>query len=899
MNNKQLYLIDGHALIYRAYFALIRTPLTNAQGLPTSAVMGFANYLIKLLADYSCPYIAVVMDSPSPTFRHKMFDQYKANREAMPDDMRVQMPYIDRLIEAMNMVKLQRDGLEADDIIAWCTQQAVAQGFDVSLVTRDKDLMQLIGPHVRMLAPETGGKMEVFGSKDVQLKMGVLPEQIRDMLALTGDASDNIPGVPGVGPKTAQKILEKAGSLENLLANPACVDNPKLQAKIETNRDVLILSRELATLHADIDDMGITVESLASKPVHAEACIELFKELDFHALLKHPLFDTAKNIDYTTHIPVSLDDVRELTEKIHRAGSVSIDTETTSLVPHQADLVGISMSIDGNDAWYIPVGHTTESFGSGYANLSLHNVLDILRPILESPDIAKSGQNLKYDYQIFKRYNIKLAGIAFDAMIAAYLVDPGTRRYGLEALAHQWLGASTIPIEQLIGKGKGQINFADVSITDAARYSCEDAILPLRLKHLLESVLTERSQMNLFKDIEIPLVTVLAELEWQGVCIDTGLLQQLSADYTARLAAISADIFKLAGTEFNINSPKQVSEILFTRLGLPHSKKRKTGMSTDVDALEKLANKHPIVPKLLEYRELQKLLSTYIDAFSGQMLPETGRLHTSFNQTVTATGRLSSTNPNLQNIPVRTEAGKKIREAFIAPPGYVIVSADYSQIELRLLAHVSKDSLLVQAFLDDRDIHTQTASALYGIFPEMVTTEMRRNAKAINFGLIYGMGPINLSRQIGVSFAEAQEFIDTYFRQFPSIEAFMAGNIEMARQKGYAETLLGRRRYLPEINADNRQIRESAERIALNTPLQGSAADIIKIAMVTIHRDLPKFYPDVAMLLQVHDELVFQVPERMAGDFKLWVADRMSTAYILDVPLKVDAGIGKNWSDAH
>jgi DNA polymerase-1 len=466
-------------------------------------------------------------------------------------------------------------------------------------------------------------------------------------------------------------------------------------------------------------------------------------------------------------------------------------------------------------------------------------------------------------------------------------------------LAEQWLEATTIPIEQLIGKGKSQILFSEVSIGEAARYSCEDAVLPIKLKGLMEAVLTERNQMNLFLDIELPLIPVLAEMEWQGVCIDTRLLQELSVDYTARLAAISSELFRFAGSEFNVNSPKQVSEVLFTRLGLPHSKKRKTGMATDVDTLEKLSGAHPIVPKLLEYRELQKLLSTYIDAFAEQILPKTGRLHTSFNQTVAATGRLSSTNPNLQNIPIRTDAGRRIREAFIAPPQYNIVAADYSQIELRLLAHTSKDALLIQAFLDDRDIHTQTASAIYGVFPEMVTPEMRRNAKAINFGLIYGMGPINLSRQIGVSFSAAQEFIDTYFRQFPSIEAYMSGNIDKARKNGYAETLMGRRRYLPEISADNRQIREGAERIALNMPLQGSAADIIKLAMVKIHAELPVNYPDVAMLLQVHDELVFQVPETQTANFMPWVTAMMSTAFLLDVPLKVDVGMGKNWSLAH
>ncbi|HEX7511514.1 MAG TPA: DNA polymerase I, partial [Chitinivibrionales bacterium] len=525
--------------------------------------------------------------------------------------------------------------------------------------------------------------------------------------------------------------------------------------------------------------------------------------------------------------------------------------------------------------------------------------LTALKDILESEQIAKIGQNLKYDYQVFKNHGLTLRGISFDTMVAAYVIDPGIRRYGLDALAQQWLGVATIPIESLIGKGKSQKSFAQTAIAEAARYSGEDAVAPLHLKSIFEPILAQRSQESLFRDVEVPLVRVLADMEWQGIRIDTDLLARLSKDLTAKLDQISKDIYGLAGAEFNLNSPKQIGDILFVTLGLPKSKKTKTGLSTDVDALEKLSGLHPIIPKLLEYREAQKLLSTYIDAFPEQILPESRRLHTSFNQTITATGRLSSTGPNLQNIPIRTEAGRKIREAFIAPPQYLIVAADYSQIELRVLAHLSKDGFLVEAFLSDRDIHAQTASAIYGVFPEMVTEEMRRSAKTINFGLMYGMGPINLSRQLNISFREAQSFIDAYFKQFPSIEAFMKGCIDKARIAGYSETILGRRRYLPELTSENRQVREAAERTALNTPIQGSAADIIKIAMVRIHRELPDRFPGAKMLLQVHDELVFEVPQSQADEFKLWAQAMMSGAYALDVPLKVDAGVGINWSEAH
>jgi len=892
---KELYLIDGHALAYRAYYALLKTPLTNSQGQSTGAVLGFANYLLRLIEEFKCPYIAVAMDSRAPTFRHEMYDKYKANRVEMPDDLKSQIPLIDRLIEAFNIVKLQKDGMEADDIIAHCTGRAVALGFNVSLVTKDKDLMQLIGPQVRMLAPESGGQLDVFGPEEVKKKMGVFPEQIRDLLALMGDSSDNIPGVPGVGPKTAQKILEKAGTLDILLENPSCVDNPKLEAKIRENRKLLLVSKKLVTLNTDI---GFTVdlETLKANPVDSDACAMLFKELDFHSLLKNPLFATKKSLEYTVKVPITLDDVRALAQSISDRGFVSIDTETTSTAPRQALLVGISLAIDKDQAFYIPVGHESEGETN---NLPLGETLTILKEIIESPRIFKIGQNLKYDYQVFKNHGLTMGGIAFDTMVAAYIIDPGIRRYGLEALAQQWLGVATISIESLIGKGKTQKSFAQVPINEAARYSGEDAVLPLHLKGIFEPLLSQRDQLGLFNDVEMPLVRVLAEMEWQGIRIDTELLKRLSKEYSANLEAISKDIYDLAGSSFNLNSPKQISEVLFVKLGLPKSKKIKTGLSTDVDALEKLASLHPIVPKLLEYREVQKLLSTYIDAFPGQILPESQRLHTSFNQTVTATGRLSSAGPNLQNIPIRTEAGRKIREAFIAPPHYAIVAADYSQIELRVLAHVSKDRFLIEAFLEDKDIHTQTASAIYGVFPELVTPEMRRSAKTINFGLMYGMGPINLSRQLSISFREAQSFIDAYFKQFPSIEAFMKGCIEKARGLGFSETILGRRRYLPELSSENRQVREAAERTALNTPIQGSAADIIKMAMVRIQRELPENFPHVKMLLQVHDELVFEAPEKIADDFKRWLLIKMAGAYALDVPLKVDAGVGVNWSEAH
>jgi DNA polymerase-1 len=894
MADKKLFLIDGHAIAYRAYYAFMKTPLTNASGQPTGAVFGFAHYLLRLLQEYKCPYIAVVFDSSEPTFRHEMYKEYKANRIAMPDDLRSQFPLIMKMVDLFPMVRIQQPGLEADDILAHLTQKATAQGFEVFLVTRDKDLMQLVNYRVRMLSFENSGDIVVYDAAAVKEKMGVPPAQIRDLLALMGDASDNIPGVAGVGPKTARNILEKTGTIEKLLENPASLGNPKLTAKIIEHTEDLLLSQKLATLNFDVD-FDLDIESLLLKPVNKQDCAAFFKEMEFNSLLKNPMFALDKKLEFSVTVPKSIDDVIAFTKKIIAAKIVAVDTETTSLVPHQANIVGISLAVNAQDAMYIPVAHKNGSD----ENLPLDKVLECLRPILESADIAKIGQNLKYDYQVFKNSGVTLKGLTFDAMVAGYVIDPGSRNFSLDGMAAQWIGVNTTPIQSLIGKGKNQKCFDEVPVVDAAYYSGEDVVLPFLLMEIFLPILAERNQSELFATIEMPLVSVLAEMEWAGIMLDTALLARMSGDFTQKLSAISNEIYALAGEELNLNSPKQISDILFVKLQLPKSKKTKTGLSTDVDALEKLQGTHPIIRKILDYREVQKLLSTYIDALGPQVLPETSRLHTSFNQTVTATGRLSSTGPNLQNIPVRTDAGKAIRQAFIAPPDYCIVSADYSQIELRILAHVSNDSFMVQSFLDDKDIHTQTASAVNGVFAEMVTPEMRRAAKTINFGLMYGMGPINLSRQLGISFHEAQHFIDAYFAQFPTIKKYMAQTIDKTKTCGFAETLLGRRRYLPDINSQNRQVREAAERTAINTPIQGTAADIIKIAMNRISKEAAQSGFRFTMLLQVHDELVFEVHKDDAEKFTYWACDLMSQAYTLVVPLKVDAKIGLNWSEAH
>lgn len=892
-SDKHLYLIDGYGLAYRAYFAMIRNPLTNSKGLPTSAVFGFTNYLLRILQDDQCTYCAVVFDSPKPSFRKQLYSEYKANRAKMPEDLSIQIPYLYKMVECLNVPSIVKDGYEADDILASITRRAEREGFLVSLITKDKDLMQLVSEKVQILAPETGGTFTKMGPKEVNEKMGVPPERIGDLLALMGDSSDNIPGIPGIGPKTALKILQKAETVENLIKDLSVIDNAKLRTKIETNIDSLHLSTKLVTLCCDSCD-DIDLSTLKRENVRVESCIQLFQEMEFNSFLKNPLFDTTKKTDCAVHVIDSLSTLAALVEKIEEVGIVSIDTETTSLQPRGADIVGISIAVTDTQAWYVPLGHHDGN------TVPLDKALSLLKPMIESETVKKIGQNLKYDYQVFKNYSIIMRGIYFDTLVAAYLIDPGRRQYSLDALAAQWLNIRTIPIESLIGKkGVNQKSFAEVSVDDAATYAGEDAVIPLQLMKLLLPILQERDLVTLFEKIEMPLITVLAEMEWYGILVDGKLLKELSLEYGEQLTKISNEVYALAGEEFNLNSPKQISEIFFNKLGLPKSKRTKTGLSTDVNALEKLSIQYPIARKLLDYREVQKLLSTYIDSLPNQVHSRTGRVHTSFNQTITATGRLSSNDPNLQNIPIRTENGKRIREAFIAPENSLLVCADYSQIELRILAHLSGDTHLIEAFQNDQDIHTQTASAVYGVFPELVTSEMRRTAKTINFGLMYGMGPINLSRQLGISFREAESFIAIYFKQFPTIQRFMNECIEKARTNGYSETLMGRRRYLPDITAENRRVREAAERTAINTPVQGTAADIIKIAMITIDEHIKSAFPEAVMLLQVHDELVFEVPRNSVTAFKQWVAEKMNNAYPLSVPLKVDVGEGENWCTAH
>ncbi|MCL2219189.1 MAG: DNA polymerase I [Chitinispirillia bacterium] len=905
MDEKKLYLIDGYAFAYRAYYALIRSPLVNSKGFPTGAVYGFANYLLRLLDAYSCPYLAVAMDSRTPTFRHRAYEPYKANREAMPDDLKLQMPVIGELLDAFNIPVVRQDGFEADDVIATLTRRAVSDGFDVFLVTKDKDLMQLVGKNVRMLAPESAGVFNIMGPSEVSEKMGVRPDQILDYLSMVGDASDNIPGVPGIGPKNAVKILETL-TVDRIIEDPSLLESPKMVSRFTEFREQLILSKKLATLRFDVElDFGM--DHLAYRPVDMPRSHKLLKELEFTSMLKHPLLGGGVKFEPAVQSVDNLGQLRGIVNKIKEIGEVAIDMAADGALSRAAVLTGITLAVGPSEAFHVPLGGgedinnsdngfiDNDLFGSsgeaGLGGTDRAEALKILAEVIESEQVKKIGHDLKFCTQVLRCEGLVLQGVTFDTLLAAYTVDPGKRQNELSDLVRDYLG---LDIKAVKGGRRGQ----PVPGVPSSNEYAACAILLLRDK--FQPLIDEKNCRNLFNDIELPLSPVLVDMEWDGVLVDTELLSSLSREYGDELARITGEIYALAGgEEFNLNSPKQVAAVLFDKLGLHAGKGTKSGSkSTSVDVLEKLADDHPIAGKILEYREKQKLLSTYVDALLHQILPGTGRVHTSFNQAVTATGRLSSTNPNLQNIPIRTESGRKIREAFIAPPGCVVVSADYSQIELRILAHLSSDSVLVQAFIDDRDIHTQTAASVYNMFPEMVTPEMRRAAKTINFGLMYGMGPINLSKQLGVSFADAKRFIEAYFDQFPSIRKYIDSSMQSAHDLGYAETLLGRKRYLPEINSSNRMIREAAERTAINTPVQGTAADIIKIAMIRVHGKMGQ-WPGAKMLLQVHDELVFEVPEGIAVDFARWVSGEMGSAYQLKVPLKVEAGVGRHWGAAH
>jgi DNA polymerase I len=885
-NREEIYLIDGSAYIHRAYHAM--GGLSNSKGFPTGAVFGFTNMIVKTMRERKPNRIAVVFDAPGKTFRHDQYPDYKANRPSMPDDLRLQIPKIHEIVAAYNLPSLALNGYEADDIIATLTHQARQKGWSTIIVSGDKDLTQLVGPDVLMWDPQ---RDVLYDSRAVEEKFGVPPEKILDLMALMGDSSDNIPGIPGVGQKTASNLLQQFGSLDGIIENVDKISRKKLQEAIGTNRDQAFLSKKLASLCFEAP-LDIEIDALVPGANNVDELRKIFKELEFKKLLTE--LPPSRNLDFSGYTTV-LDKEALLSwrHKMLEAGRFAVDLETTSQEPVRADLVGISLAAEPGRACYIPVGHSTGT------QLLKSDVLTALKPLLEDQTLAKIGQNIKYDMIVLKKEGVEIRGISFDTMLASYILDPSRRGHSLDDLAEIFLEHRTIHIRDLIGTGKNQISFAGVPVPEASVYACEDADVTIRVANILAPRVQAEGLDSLLRDIELPLIPVLCDMELAGVRIDSDYLRQLSAEFGEILKKREIEIFALAGEVFNINSPKQLGEILFEKLGMKPVRKSKSGPSTALDVLEELAFQHDLPRKILDYRSIFKLKSTYADSLTNLVNPVTGRIHTSYNQAVAATGRLSSSDPNLQNIPIRSSEGRKIRRAFIPDEGHSFVAADYSQIELRIMAHLSGDERLSQAFATGEDVHSITAASIFDCALELITPDMRRKAKEINFGIIYGMGPFKLSNQIGVTMKEAKKYLEDYYDTYAGVKRYMEELPEKAATVGFVTTILGRKRFLPDLNNPNRVAQQAAKRMAINTSIQGSAADIMKLAMIRTHQSLKAGNPPARMILQVHDELILEVADRYAEDAALLLKKEMEEVYRLSVPLVVDAAIGKNWDEAH
>ncbi len=910
MKDKKLFLIDGTAFIYRAYYAIRQ--LSNSKGEPTNAIYGFVVSLRKLMQQFKPDYLAICFDRREKTFRHDRYKEYKAHRKPMPDDLGEQVEPIKEFCRISGYKLFEKAGYEADDLLGTLAKKGEKDKLEVYVVTGDKDAFQLVTDRIKIINPNKDNK--VFGVEEVKEKFeGLGPEQIVDLMAMMGDASDNIPGISGVGEKTALRLMHDFGSIENLINNAAKIHSKPLQEKIKTHAEDARLSRELATINTDVP-MDIKWEDLKFGGADPEKLAAFFQRYEFRGLLKE-----VGAVPAAAAINISAEAITKsgtpgngekeerhygliLTQKdfdkflieVKKAGAFSFDTETTSVEPVQAKLVGMSFAWKPHHAYYVPV-----KVGPQGAGLDAAEVLEALRPILEDPKCKKFGQNIKYDWIVMKRHGVQVRGYAFDTMIASYLVNPIRLNHNLDDISFDYLGVQKITTESLIGKGQKQISMMDVPVEKVSEYACEDADCVNRLVPLLSDKLKEAKLTKLFDELEMPLAEVLAKMEINGVSLDTELLNELSKETAKDLEKLTKDICKEAGEEFNINSTKQLGEILFVKLGLPVVKRTKTGYSTDVSVLEKLAENYELPKKILEYREKSKLKSTYLDALPEIMNRETGLVHTSYNQTTTATGRLSSSDPNLQNIPIRTEEGRKVRKAFVPRPdkkgARKILSADYSQIELRILAHFSGDKNLTDAFEHDRDVHKFTATLLYGVSEKDVTRDMRNVAKVINFSVIYGKTAFGLSKELGISVSEADGFITSYFNRYKAVKEYLESQKELARKQGYLETFLGRRSYFPDIHSKNAQFRQFAERAAINAPLQGSAADLIKLAMLKIQDRLEREKFETLMIMQVHDELVFDMPVREAKEMEPLVRGEMESAHRFRVPLKVDIFTGDSW----
>ena len=901
MTQKRLFIIDGMALIYRSHFAMIKNPLTTKNGQHTSAIYGLANSIFKIVKEEKPDFLAVAMDCREPTFRHKMYDLYKANREAMPEELVSQLSHIDEMIKNMNIPIIRKPGYEADDIMGTLAKHATQQEIHTYLVSGDKDLMQVVSDSVKLYTPGSRFKpTTVYGPKEVEEKWGVTPDKMIEFLSLLGDSSDNIPGVDGVGKKTAAKLLMEYGNTENILKNIDSIKNKRVREGLSNGGDKLDLAIKLVSLDNDVE-LDLEIKDLIKCDMDSNNLKTFFNDMEIHSLSNQleslGSKDSKQTIkskkDYRTIL--SKTQLEDLIQKLLNSNLISIDIETSKLDPIEADIVGLSISIKPNQGYYIPIIFPTQESNDDY-NLDLVTVLNLLKRVLEDDKIKKCGQNLKYDSLILKRHGIDLNGIQFDSMIAEHVLHPEKNSYKLDNLSIEYFGYEMQPIEDLIGKGKEQISMSDVPLKDISFYAIEDADIALQLTKELKPLIEKNKLKDPYYDIEIPLIPILVEMENTGAYVDREILDNLSVEVDEKIEKLKTEIFSISNTEFNINSPKQLAVVLFDELKLKQIKKR----STSIEVLEELKFHHPLPELILEYRPLSKLSSTYIKALPEHINTRTGRVHTSFNQTIAATGRLSSTKPNFQNIPIRTDIGKQIRKAIRAQnEDSVILSADYSQIELRIMAHYSKEPELIHAFKNNIDIHTRTAALVFKVDEKDVTSDQRRTAKIVNFGIMYGAGPFRMSKELGISMKDSKSLIETYFETYPGIQTYIQETIEEAHLKGYVSTLNGRKRYAQALGTSNMNIQKAEERALINMPIQGTAAELIKIAMINIHNKIQDRKLNSKMILQIHDELIFEVPKYEIESFSELVKFEMEKALKLSIPLKVDFSWGPSWFDAH
>lgn len=900
LNKKRLFLIDGYAMLYRSHFALIRNPLINSKGMHTSALFGFINQVLKLIRKEKPDFLMAAFDSPKKTFRHERYPEYKATREKMPEEMREQLPYLWKLLKAMKIPTLEQPGFEADDIIGTLAVRANEKNLDTFIVSGDKDFMQLVNDNIFLYSPSgRQSEIKIYDKSGVKDKWGVPPEMIIDLLGLMGDSSDNVPGVMGVGEKTAVKLLKEYGTLENALDHADEVKNKRAREGLQSGREKALLSQELVTIDTNMN-IDSNFEEMATDGFDVNELEGLFHELEFQALINQiksfksevPSQNEESEKDYKTLL--DLIDIQKFANSIKEGKWLSFDLETTSLDPMSCDIVGFSFATKKNQAIYIPIIYKEKEANLFDDHLNL--VLNILRPVFENSKIPKTGQNIKFDALILRNHGLKVFGLKFDTLLAAHLINPESRSLKLDNLSFEHLNYRMLPIEDLIGKGRNQISMSEVELEKISFYASEDADIALQLTHIFDKKLKKQNLDKFFNEIEMPLLPVLLELEYNGMYVDSKMLSIMSDNLGNKIENLISNITKEAGTEFNINSTQQLANILFDIIGLPEIKKR----STAEEVLTRLKNEHPLPSLILEYRKLNKLKNTYIDALPTLINLKTKRIHSTFSQTVTSTGRLSSRNPNFQNIPIRTDLGREIRKAFKSEnKEWIIFSADYSQIELRIMAHLSQDKTLLDAFNKGEDIHTRTAADVFNVDIDEVIPEMRRTAKIVNFGLLYGAGPFRMSQELGIPQKEAKSIIESYFERYSGIKDYIDSVIEYARANKYVKTILGRRRQVWDIDSNNHLHKEAAKRMAINMPIQGTNAEMIKIAMIDIQKELELKNMKSKMLLQIHDELVFEVPLEELNNLQNIVTNKMENSLPLSVPIVVDCGNGESWYEAH